>query len=345
MRFSTEKIRLDLVHPFRIAREVSSHKENVLVRISGVGPGGSAGPTGIGEAAPSRYYREDAGSVLRALEQAPGLLGGDPFELESVTDRFVSRFPGDPSARAAVDIALHDLAAQQLGIPLYRWLGLDPGKTPVTSFTIGMDEPETIRRKVRAASGYPALKIKLGAEPEKDLEAMRAIRSETDARIRIDANAGWTADQAVDMVQRLTEFEVELIEQPLPPGSPAAWRRVREAATVPIFADESVLTSSDVPAVAGLVDGINVKLMKCGGIREALRLIHTARAHGMRVMIGCMIETSVAITAAAHLTPLADYADLDGNLLISNDPFRGATVRQGRLVLPEGPGIGIAPRS
>lgn len=336
MRLSVETVRLDLIHPFRIAREVSDHKQNVLVRIS------DGELTGTGEAAPSRYYGEDAGTVIRALEKVPPLLGDNPFELEETTDRLASALPGDPSARAAVDIALHDLAAQRLGVPLYRWLGLDHTKTPVTSFTIGIDEPAAVRRKVREAAGYPALKIKLGSE--KDLEIMRTIRDETDARIRIDANAGWTADQAVEMVGRLSEFGVELVEQPLPPGSPEAWRRVREAASMPVFADESVLVSTDAPAVAGLVDGVNVKLMKCGGIREALRLIHTARAHGMRVMIGCMIETSVAITAAAHLSPLADYADLDGNLLISNDPYAGATVRQGRLVLPEEPGTGVAPR-
>ncbi len=337
MRFSTETIRLNLIHPFRIAREVSDHRDNVLVRIS------DGELTGVGEAAPSPYYGEDAGSVLRALEEVPALLGGDPFALEDTMDRLVSRLPGDTSARAAVDIALHDLAARRLDLPLYRWLGLDPEKTPVTSFTIGIDEPETVRRKVREAAGYPALKVKLGSE--KDLEIMRVIRSETNARIRIDANAGWTVDQAVEMVECLSAFDVELVEQPLPPGSPEDWRRVREAASMPIIADESVLTSSDVPAMAGLVDGVNVKLMKSGGIREALRLIHTARAHGMRVMIGCMIESSVAITAAAHLSPLADYADLDGNLLVSNDPFSGATVRQGRLVLPKGSGIGVVPRS
>lgn len=336
MRLSAETVRLDLIHPFRIAREVSDHRQNVIVRVS------DGESTGIGEAAPSPYYGENAGSVLRALEEVPGLLGADPFALEETMDRLASKLPRDPSARAAVDIALHDLAARRLGVPLYRWLGLDPAKTPVTSFTIGIDEPETVRRKVREAAGYPALKVKLGSE--KDLEIMRTIRDETDARIRIDANAGWTADQAVEMVERLSEFDVELVEQPLPPGSPGDWRRVREAASMPIFADESVLVSPDVPALSGLVDGVNVKLMKCGGIREALRLIHTARAHGMAVMIGCMIETSAAITAAAHLSPLADYADLDGNLLISNDPFAGATVRQGRLVLPEGPGTGVAPR-
>ena len=336
MRLSAETVRLDLIHPFRIAREVSDHRQNVIVRVS------DGESTGIGEAAPSPYYGESAGSVLRALEDVPGLLGADPFELEETMDRLASKLPRDPSARAAVDIALHDLAARRLGVPLYRWLGLDPAKTPVTSFTIGIDEPEAVRRKVREAAGYPALKVKLGSE--KDLEIMRTIRDETDARIRIDANAGWTADQAVEMVERLSEFDVELVEQPLPPGSPGDWRRVREAASMPVFADESVLVSPDVPALAGLVDGVNVKLMKCGGIREALRLIHTARAHGMAVMIGCMIETSAAITAAAHLSPLADYADLDGNLLISNDPFAGATVRQGRLVLSEGPGTGVAPR-
>ena len=336
MRLSAETVRLDLIHPFRIAREVSDHRQNVIVRVS------DGESTGIGEAAPSPYYGENAGSVLRALEDVPGLLGADPFALEETMDRLASKLPRDPSARAAVDIALHDLAARRLGVPLYRWLGLDPAKTPVTSFTIGIDEPEAVRRKVREAAGYPALKVKLGSE--KDLEIMRTIRDETDARIRIDANAGWTADQAVEMVERLAEFDVELVEQPLPPGSPGDWRRVREAASMPVFADESVLVSPDVPALSGLVDGVNVKLMKCGGIREALRLIHTARAHGMAVMIGCMIETSAAITAAAHLSPLADYADLDGNLLISNDPFAGATVRQGRLVLPEGPGTGVAPR-
>ena len=336
MRLSAETVRLDLIHPFRIAREVSDHRQNVIVRVS------DGESTGIGEAAPSPYYGEDAGSVLRALEHVPGLLGADPFALEETMDRLASKLPRDPSARAAVDIALHDLAARRLGVPLYRWLGLDPAKTPVTSFTIGIDEPEAVRRKVREAAGYPALKVKLGSE--KDLEIMRTIRDETDARIRIDANAGWTADQAVEMVERLAEFDVELVEQPLPPGSPGDWRRVREAASMPVFADESVLVSPDVPALSGLVDGVNVKLMKCGGIREALRLIHTARAHGMAVMIGCMIETSAAITAAAHLSPLADYADLDGNLLISNDPFAGATVREGRLVLPEGPGAGVAPR-
>ncbi len=336
MRLSAETVRLDLIHPFRIAREVSDHRQNVIVRVS------DGESTGIGEAAPSPYYGENAGSVLRALEDVPGLLGADPFALEETMDRLASKLPRDPSARAAVDIALHDLAARRLGVPLYRWLGLDPAKTPVTSFTIGIDEPEAVRRKVREAAGYPALKVKLGSE--KDLEIMRTIRDETDARIRIDANAGWTEDQAVEMVERLAEFDVELVEQPLPPGSPGDWRRVREAASMPVFADESVLVSPDVPALSGLVDGVNVKLMKCGGIREALRLIHTARAHGMAVMIGCMIETSAAITAAAHLSPLADYADLDGNLLISNDPFAGATVRQGRLVLPEGPGTGVAPR-
>jgi len=336
MLFSTRPIRLNLKHPFRIARETSEYKQNVLVSIS------DDKFTGIGEAAPSVYYGENADSVMQVLEEASTFVGDDPFALEATMIRLTSRFPGDSSARAAVDIALYDLAAQRLGVPLYRWLGLDPDRTPVTSFTIGIDEPKTVLNKVREAAGYPALKIKLGSE--KDLKVMHTIRNETDARIRIDANGGWTVDQAVEMVKHLSDFDVELVEQPLPPGSPKDWNKVHEAAAMPVIADESVLTSSDVADIADLADGVNVKLMKCGGIREALRLIHTARAHGMQVMIGCMIESSVAITAAAHLSPLADYADLDGNLLITNDPFIGVTVHNGRLVLPQEPGIGVVPR-
>ncbi len=295
--------------------------------------------TGIGEAAPSRYYGEDASSVLLALENVDKLLSKNPFELEANLARLVSKLSGHPSARAAVDIALHDLVCQRLRISLSSFLGLDSLKIPITSFTIGIDKPSTVVSKVREALEYKALKVKLGSK--QDLEIMHIIRNETDAQIRIDANGGWTVNQAVEMVNCLAEFGVELVEQPLPPGLPEDWLKVREAAPMPIFADESVLTSSDIPAMAGLVDGVNIKLMKCGGIREALRVIHTARAHGMKVMLGCMIESSVAITAAAHLACLADYIDLDGNLLITNDKFVGARVDKGRIVLPDAPGIGV----
>lgn len=333
MSFHAETVRLDLIHPFRISREVSAFKENVLVSIT------DGDRTGLGEAAPSVYYNQDAAAVHAALTDVPALLGDNLFALEDIDRRLQEKMPHCASARAAVDIALHDLAAQRLGIPLYQFFGLSPDRTPTTSFTIGIDEPDVIRQKVREAAEFPALKVKLGSE--NDLDIMRVIREESDAEIRVDANAGWTVDRAIHMVQALAEFDVAFVEQPLPPEDLDGLRRVRKAASMPIMVDESVLTAADVPRLADCVDGVNLKLMKCGGLREAIRLIHTARAHGLQVMIGCMIETSVAITAAAHITPLVDYADLDGHLLIKNDPYSGVTVKNGRLILPEGPGLGI----
>jgi len=246
---------------------------------------------------------------------------------------------GSAAARAAVDVAFHDLAGKKLGVPLHRMLGLSPKKTPLTSFTIGIDSLDVVRKKTREAAEYPVLKVKLGAG--NDIEIVRTIREETDALIRVDANAGWTLDEALRIVPQLAELGVELVEQPLPAGDFHCLRSLRSQVDLPIFADESVITSTDVPRLAGCIDGVNIKLMKTGGIREAVRLIHTARAYGMMVMLGCMIETSVAISAAAQLSPLVDFADLDGNLLISNDPYTGVRVDQGRLVLPEAPGIGI----
>jgi L-alanine-DL-glutamate epimerase-like enolase superfamily enzyme len=333
MQCHAKTIQLDLLHPFRISREVSTCKENVLLSIT------DGEKTGLGEAAPSAYYGENATAVHDALARVPSLLGKNPFDLEDTGRRLQTHLPECASARAAVDIALHDLAAQRLGIPLYQFFGLNPDRTPTTSFTIAIDKPDKIRQKVHEAAEYPALKVKLGSEH--DLEIMRTIREESDAKIRVDANAGWSVEQAIYMVQALAEFDVEFVEQPLPPDDLDGLRQVRAAASMPIIVDESVLMAADVPRLADCVDGVNLKLMKCGGLREALRLIHTARAHGLLVMIGCMIETSVAITAAAHLTPLVDYADLDGHLLIANDPYTGVTVQNGRLILPEAPGLGI----
>jgi L-Ala-D/L-Glu epimerase len=333
MQFHAKTIRLDLIHPFRISREVSTRKENVLVSIT------DGEHTGWGEAAPSAYYGENVTSVHDALTAVSSFLGDNPFALEDIDRLLQTHLSGCASARAAVDIALHDLAAQQLGVPLYQLWGLNPDRTPTTSFTIGIDKPDKIRQKVREAAEYPALKVKLGSAY--DLDIMRTIRAESNAKIRVDANAGWSVAQAIDMVQALAQFDVEFVEQPLPPDDLDGLRQVREAATMPIMVDESVLMAADIPRLADCVDGVNIKLMKCGGLREAVRLIHTARAHGLKVMIGCMIETSVAITAAAHLTPLVDYADLDGHLLISNDPYTGVTVQNGRLILPNAPGLGL----
>ena len=333
MRLTSESVELALTHAFRISRSTDTHKQNVIVSLS------DSRYTGIGEAAPSAYYDESQESVLDALALAPQVLEDDPFDMERLGRRLHQTMPSSAAARAAVDIALHDLVAQRLGIPLYRLFGLNASRTPLTSITIGIDDPDIIRLKVREVAEYPILKIKVGAG--NDLEIVRAIREETDAVIRIDANAGWTVHEAQNLIPALADLDVEMIEQPLPPDDYTGLKTLREKSPLPIFVDESVLMATDIPRLAGCVDGVNIKLMKCGGLREALRLIHTARAHGMQVMLGCMIETSVAITAAAHLSPLVDFADLDGNLLISNDPYRGVTVEGGRLVLPEGPGLGI----
>jgi L-alanine-DL-glutamate epimerase-like enolase superfamily enzyme len=333
MRLTAETVRLDLIHPFRIARSVSAHKENVLVSLS------DGAESGVGEAAPSAYYGEDAASVHAALSRVPALLEDDPFQMEDLDRRLRTTLPADASARAAVDVALHDLIARRLGMPLYRLFGLNPAHTPVTSFTIGIDHPDRVRQKVQEAAGYPVLKVKLGTD--RDLDTIRTIREVSDAALRVDANAGWSRERAAELIPRLADFGVELVEQPLPPDDREGLRWLRERSPLPIFVDESVRMAADVPGYAGCVDGINVKLMKCGGLREALRLIHVARAHGLRVMLGCMIETSVAITAAAHLSPLVDYADLDGHLLIANDPYRGVAVHAGRLVLSDRPGLGV----
>jgi len=232
-----------------------------------------------------------------------------------------------------------------LGQPLWRLWGLDPRKAPLSSFTIGLDTTEKIRDKVREAKAYPILKIKLGTD--RDETILKTIRDATDKPIRVDANAGWDVARAKQMIPKLKEFGVEFLEQPLVPEDLDGLVEVRRVAAkhqIPIVVDESCLVAADIPRLAGRVDGINIKLAKCGSLREALRMIATARAHGMLVMVGCMIETSLGITAAAHFTPLVDAADLDGAALTVDDPFSGATIDQGQIRLPTEPGLGVKRR-
>jgi L-alanine-DL-glutamate epimerase-like enolase superfamily enzyme len=265
---------------------------------------------------------------------------GDPRAFEMAATR--AAIPGQPAAEAAIDMALRDLAGKRLGIPLYELLGLDPRDAPPTSFTIGMDRPEVMAERVAAAAEFEILKIKLGGDEDRAI--LEAVRSSTDRPIRVDANEGWTLDDARSRLEWLAEMGVELVEQPLPAEQLAETRALRRLSPVPLFADESVHRAADIPRLAEAFDGINIKLMKCGGLGEALRMIAVARAHGMRIMLGCMVESSLAVTAAAHLSPLVDHADLDGNLLVANDPFVGVRVEAGRLVLPEAPGLGVRPR-
>src|SRR4030095_14346206 len=229
------------------------------------------------------------------------------------------------AARSAIDEALHDLWGKRLGQPLYKLFGLNPNNLPLTSFTIGMDEPEIMAEQAKA-SGHPILKIKLGGD--KDEAILKAIRKAIESRLRVDANAGWSREQALQVIPRLVEYELEFIEQPLAVDDVDGYFWLKDQLRtqridIPIFADETAKTSHDVAKLAGAIDGVVVKTMKSEGIREALRMIHTARAHDMQIMLSCMVESSVGVTAAAHLAPLCDYADLDGPLLIKNDPYRG----------------------
>jgi L-alanine-DL-glutamate epimerase-like enolase superfamily enzyme len=335
MHLRFEPITLDLKTPFRIAHGTSLARHNVLVRI------GDGEQEGLGEAAPVRQHRESQAGVLAYLAQIP-VLPDDPFLLENILAGLPS---GSQAAKAAVDIALHDLVSRKLGVPLYRLLGLDPARSPQTSLTIGLGSVDEIQAKVRAAAAeFSILKLKLDRDEDECLAVVRAARTVTGARLVADANCAWSVEQAQRLIPTLADLGVEWIEQPLPEEDLDGLRRVRDASPLPIFADEPVRTARDIVRLAGCVDGVNIKIMKAGGLREAMRMIAVARAHDLQVMLGCMVETSVGVTAAAHLAPLVDWADLDGNLLVANDPFVGVRVEHGRLVLPEGPGLGVEPR-
>ncbi len=327
------QVELHLRHTFRLARGATDSRHNVIVELE------HDGIVGMGEAAPIARYDQDAASAARAAETMVPRLGDVRF-FESAATAAVK---GQPAATAAIDMALRDLAGKRLGAPLYELLGLDPRPTPPTSFTIGMDTPEVVAEKVREASGFEVLKVKMGSADDRAM--LEAVRDTTDRPLRVDANEGWTLEAALERLEWLERLGVELVEQPLPAGRLEQMRELRRRSPLPLFADESLHVAADIPRLAGAFDGINIKLMKCGGIGEALRMIAVARAHGMKIMLGCMVESSLAITAAAHLSPLVDHADLDGNLLITDDPFVGVTVERGRLVLPEGPGLGVRPRS
>jgi L-alanine-DL-glutamate epimerase-like enolase superfamily enzyme len=332
MHFTYHKIDLRLKHPFRIARSVTELKKNVLVQIE----------EGIGEAAPSQYYGENAETVTQCLERVKGLIGDDPFRIESILADLDRKVKGNYSAKAAIDMALHDLVAKRLQVPLYRLLGLDGAKPLVTSYTIAIDTPEKMKEKTKEAEGFLVYKVKMGIEG--DMEMVKAVREVTDAKIRVDANAGWTVDEALEKIEKLKALDIEFVEQPIDPSDKAGLRKIKEESEIPIIIDERLMTSRDVLDFAELCDGINIKLAKCGGIREALRMIHVARAHGLKVMLGCMIESSVGIAAAAHLGSLADYLDLDGNLLLTNDPYEGIRLDGGRLYLSDLPGLSVVPR-
>jgi len=335
---TTEIVRLRLRHTWTTASSTSDYRDVLYVRFA------REGVEGIGEGAPIARYGETAVRAREAVESVRDLLtSSDPWMFEKIVGELHGRIEGEYAAKAAVEIALMDWVTKRLGVPLYRYFGLDPSDAPATTFSIGIDSPETTRAKVLEADAYPVLKVKVGLE--NDEATIDAIRSETAKPLRVDANEGWkTKEEAARKIAWLESQGVELVEQPLPATAPLDdVRWVRERVHIPIFADESCLRPADVARLAGSYDGVNIKLDKAGGVLQAYRMILIARSLGLRTMLGCMISSSVSVTAAAHLSPLVDVADLDGNLLIANDPFRGVEVREGRMILPSGPGLGLRP--
>jgi len=338
MRIEHEIVTLRTAHPFVIARGGSSEWRVVWVRIID-----GDGNEGWGEAAPSRFYGETADTVVAVLARiAPLLEAADMWSLETIEAEIGASIRFNGAARSAISAALHDLVGKRLGVPLYRLWGLDRARAPKSSFTIAIPETEKdLRARLAEAAQYPILKIKLGSP--RDEEIMRVVREAApDKILRVDANAAWTPKHALRMIDKLASQGVEFVEQPLPAHDIDGLRFVRERSSLPIIADESCIIATDIPRLVGAVDGINIKLAKCGGLREALRMIATARSHGMLVMAGCMIETSLGITAAAHFAPLLDFADLDGAALLADDPFRGATISGGAIVIPDGPGLAVS---
>lgn len=337
MKLSFSQFDLKLKHTFTISRSSRDIESVVIVELE------HEGIVGYGESSPSRRYGENVETVLAFLSRINLSRFEDPFQLVSIMEYLDTVAEGNVAAKAAIDIALHDWLGKKVNLPLFKYWGLEKQKTPVTSFTIGIDKPEVIERKVREAEEYPILKIKLGLDNDKEI--LDTVRKVTDKRLRVDANEGWKSKElALEKIKWLESEGVELIEQPMPAADLEGTAWLRERTTIPIIADENCLRLHDIPPLREVFDGINIKLMKCAGLREATRMIHTARACNLKVMLGCMIESSIGISAAAQLSPLIDYADLDGHVLTTNDPFDGVTIVDGKLILPDRPGIGAIRR-
>lgn len=335
MKLSYFPYELSLTHTFTVSSYSRTTTPDVQVQID------YEGVTGYGEASMPPYLGQTVESVCAFLEKVDLGQFNDPFCIEDIMAYVDSLSDGDTAAKAAVDIALHDLVGKLIGAPWYRIWGLNPEKTPNTTYTIGIDTAEVVKEKTLEVAGqFNILKVKVGLDTDKEM--IQAIREVTDLPIAVDANQGWKDRyQAIEMIHWLKEHGIVMIEQPMPKEQldDIAW--VTQQSPLPVFADESIQRLRDIPAIKGAFTGINIKLMKCTGMLEAKKMVDYARAEGMKVMIGCMTETSCAVSAAAQLSPAVDFADLDGNLLISNDRFRGVEVRSGKLWLPDRPGLGL----
>jgi L-Ala-D/L-Glu epimerase len=335
MKLTFEPYELQLRHTFTVAAYSRTTTPDVQVKIE------YDGFTGHGEASMPPYLGQTVESVCNFLKKVDLGQFSDPFQIDDILTYVDGISEGDTAAKAAVDIALHDLVGQLMGQPWYRIWGMNAAKAPDTTFTIGIDTPEVVREKTReCAEQFNILKVKVGLDNDKEM--IETIREITDLPLAVDANQGWKdKDKALEMIYWLKDHGVVMVEQPMPKEmmDENAW--LTERSPLPTFADEAVQRLSDVHRVKGAYTGINIKLMKCTGMREAWKMLNYARAEGMKVMIGCMTETSCAVTAAAQLSPAVDFADLDGNLLIANDRFEGMTVVNGKITLPDRPGLGL----
>jgi len=338
MKIDLEHIKLRPHYPFQISRETQKERDVFIFEVTW------EGVTGYGEASPSPYYGENEKTVVSAVGKVRRKLRGDPEQLkERIAEGDLRKtLHKHASVRAGIDIALWDIIGKRENKPLYELVGLDPTKTPATSFTIGIDTPDLIDKKVDEAAPYRILKMKMGFIG--DMVLLDRVIARSGKIVRVDANEGWDVETALQMCRELGEKRIEFIEQPIHHENEEDLCMLKRLSPIPIILDESVRSLEDVSACRGQGHGINIKLMKCGGITPTLAMIDKARQANLKVMLGCMIETSIAITAAAHISPLVDYADLDGNLLVENDPFTGVTVQNGKLVLPDGPGLGVRRR-
>lgn len=339
MKLEVEPFQIRTRHPFKIARSVQSEQEVFIFRLTW------EGVEGWGESSPPAYYGEDSSTVTSAIKKIDGKLEEEPEKLRErlLTGDLRQLLDRDASVRAALDMALWDITGKKEGKPIYELLGLDPMETPATSFSIGIDTPEVVDVKVDEAAEYRILKMKMGVPG--DLALLERVIARSGKTVRVDANEGWDVETALEMTRELNEMGIEFVEQPIHHEKEDDLRTLKRLTALPIILDESIIGPDDVSKRRDQGHGINIKLMKCGGITPALNLIEEASRADLKVMLGCMLETSIAITAAAHLSPLADYADLDGNLLISNDPFTGVEVSNSKLVLPDGPGLGVRRRA
>ncbi|MBE3112601.1 MAG: dipeptide epimerase [Acidobacteria bacterium] len=333
-RVTVKLYELKLRQAWGLSRGTWTTRRNCYVRIE------RDGVAGLGEAAPIARYNETAESAAAFIDKARPVLERDLGDYAVRFGEVDAVGPGEHAAKAALDMAILDWVGRRLKVPLWKFLGLGREKTVTTTYSIGIDEVPVMQQKVRDAGDFGVYKIKVGtADDRKILDGIRAVTSKP---LRADANEGWkTKEEALEMIDWMAGLGVELVEQPLPASQLQDYAWLKERVKIPVFADESLIQASDLPRIAPYFHGINIKLMKCGGVQEAVRLAAMAKSLGLKLMIGCMIESSLGISAGAAVASLFDYADLDGNLLISNDPFRGVRTVKDRLVLDDKPGLGV----